>query len=203
MNRKMLFLSLAGYMAVCADALSQDAPQRQQAPQAQQRVIVQRSQEPAPIPAGVTTVNLEEFLEPVADDLDLDFLIDVRSRHEIYVGGTGIEDITYPLLLSILRNNQLMAVVIDGRVNIVPESLARMIPVALVNEDDPEVADDEMVSRVIQMNTISAPQVVPILRPLLPQYAHLAALPEQNVLVIVDRYANVKRLTEIVLALDK
>jgi general secretion pathway protein D len=53
------------------------------------------------------------------------------------------------------------------------------------------------------MNTMSAPQVVPILRPLLPQYAHLAALPEQNVLVIVDRYANVKRLTEIVLALDK
>ncbi len=132
---------------------------------------MQRSQEPAPIPAGVTTVNLEEFLEPVADDLDLDFLIDVRSRHEIYVGGTGIEDITYPLLLSILRNNQLMAVVIDGRVNIVPESLARMIPVALVNEDDPEVADDEMVSRVIQMNTMSAPQVAPILRPLLPQYS--------------------------------
>jgi general secretion pathway protein D len=72
-----------------------------------------------------------------------------------------------------------------------------------MNEDDPEVADDEMVSRVIQMNTMSAPQIVPILRPLLPQYAHLAALPEQNVLLIVDRYANVKRLTEIVLALDK
>ncbi len=202
MNRKIVFLSLVGYMAICADAFAQGAPQRQQAPQAQQRVIVQRSQEPAPIPTGVTTVNLEEFLEPVADDLDLDFLIDVRSRHEIYVGGTGIEDITYPILLSILRNNQLMAVVIDERVNIVPESLARMMPVALVNEDDPEVADDEMVSRVIQMNNMSAPQVVPILRPLLPQYAHLAASPEQNVLVIVDRYANVKRLTEIVRALD-
>ncbi len=202
MNRKMVFLSLAGYMAICADALAQGTPQRQQAPQTQQRVIVQRSQEPAPIPAGVTTVSLEEFLEPVADNLDLDFLIDVRSRHEIYVGGTGIEDITYPILLSILRNNQLMAVVIDGRVNIVPESLARTMPVPLVNEDDPEIADDEMVSRVIQMTTMSAPQLVPILRPLLPQYAHLAALPEQNVLVIVDRYANVKRLTEIVLALD-
>ena len=95
-----------------------------------------------------------------------------------------------------------MAVEIQGRVNIVPEALARQMPVRLVQRDDPDVADDEVVSRVIQMNNMNAAQAVPILRALLPQYAHLAALPDQNKLLIVDRYANVRRLTEILNALD-
>jgi len=37
----------------------------------------------------------------------------------------------------------------------------------------------------------------------MPQAAHLAALPEQNALIIVDRYGNVKRLVEIIEQLDK
>jgi len=49
---------------------------------------------------------------------------------------------------------------------------------------------------------VPAAQLVPILRPLLPQYAHLAALPYENTLLIVDRYANVKRIEAIVKALD-
>jgi hypothetical protein len=41
-----------------------------------------------------------------------------------------------------------------------------------------------------------------ILRPLLPQFAHLAALPPSK-LVIVDRYANVQRITAIAESLDQ
>ena len=184
MNKAMVILSLTGWTVICSNALGQG------------------SQDPAPIPAGVMTISLEEFLEPIAEDLDLDFLIDLRSRHEIYVGRPGIEDITYPILLSILRNNQLVAIEIEGRVNILPDSFARQMPIPLVQEDDPNVADDEIVSRVIQMNSINAAQVIPVLRPLLPQYAHLAVVPELNTFIIVDRYANVRRITELLNALD-
>lgn len=52
------------------------------------------------------------------------------------------------------------------------------------------------------MNNMNTAQTVPILQPLLPQYAHLAALPEQNRLLIVDCYANVRRLTELLNTLD-
>ena len=184
MNRTIVILSLTGLMAICSNALGQE------------------SQEPAPIAAGVTMISLEEFLEPIAEDLDLDFLIDLRSRHEIYVGMVGIEDITYPILLSILRNNQLVAVEIEGRVNILPDSFARQMPIPLVQENDSDIADDEVVSRVIQLNTMDVMHAPPILRPLLPQSAHLAALPMLNKIIIVDRYANVRRLTELLNALD-
>ncbi len=86
--------------------------------------------------------------------------------------------------------------------DIAQETYARQLPVRLVQEDDADIPDDEVVSRIVQMNNMNAPQAVPILRPLLPQYAHLAALPEENVVLIVDRYANVRRLTELLNALD-
>jgi type II secretory pathway component GspD/PulD (secretin) len=51
---------------------------------------------------------------------------------------------------------------------------------------------------VVPLKGIGAAQLVPILRPLLPSYGHLAALPDRNALLIVDRSANVRRLVEII-----
>jgi type II secretory pathway component GspD/PulD (secretin) len=47
-----------------------------------------------------------------------------------------------------------------------------------------------------------AAQLVPILRPLLQQAAHLGAFPCKNTLLRGDTYANVKRIEQIVRALD-
>lgn len=49
---------------------------------------------------------------------------------------------------------------------------------------------------------INAAQLVPILRPMIPQSGHLAAYPDRNALVIVDRSANVRRLVEVVKILE-
>ncbi len=202
MNRTKVFLALVGYVLTCPHALAQETPQRPQSLPDRPRVTTQGSQALAPLPDGVPTISLQVFLEGIAADLDMDFLIDSRARQNIYVGGTRTENVSYPILLSILRNNQLVAVEIEGRVNVIPEALARQLPVPLVQRGDPDVPDDQVVSRVIQMNNMNAAQAVPLLRALLPQYAHLAALPDQNKLIIVDRYANVKRLTEMLDALD-
>jgi general secretion pathway protein D len=79
----------------------------------------------------------------------------------------------------------------------------RFYPTPFANTDDPNVPADEWRTRVVQVTNVEAAQFVPILRPLLPVSAHLAAFPGSNQLVIMDRYANLKRITEIVRALDK
>jgi general secretion pathway protein D len=71
-----------------------------------------------------------------------------------------------------------------------------------VQTDDASIAADEWVTRVLKTTNTDAAFLVPILRPLLPQAAHLAAHGTTNQLVIMDRYANVRRITEIVRALD-
>jgi general secretion pathway protein D len=69
--------------------------------------------------------------------------------------------------------------------------------------DDASIAADEWVTRVLTTTNVEAAQLVPILRPLLPQSAHLAAHATTNQLIVVDRYANVRRITEIVRTLDR
>ena len=48
---------------------------------------------------------------------------------------------------------------------------------------------DEIVTQVIDVKNVNAAQLVPILRPLIPQYGHLAAYPASNILIISDRAA--------------
>jgi general secretion pathway protein D len=62
---------------------------------------------------------------------------------------------------------------------------------------------DEIVTQVIQVRNISAAQLVPILRPLIPQYGHLAAYPSSNMLIISDRAANVNRMLRIIQRIDQ
>ena len=170
-----------------------------------QPILVQPvPQQPAPNlpPAAVLpTVALDQRLERVARKSNRQFLADYRVAQQVYLGGAQLDDVDYPTLLSILRNNNLAAVEIEGRVNIVSVFEIRAYPLPFVNTDDPKIAADEWVSRVVT-TTGDAAMLVPILRPLLPQQAHLAAF-QPNKLLIVDRYANVKRVTEMVRQLDR
>jgi general secretion pathway protein D len=78
-----------------------------------------------------------------------------------------------------------------------PDAFARQLPTRLLQRDDRSVPDDEWVTRVIAVPGGNATQLVPILRPMLPQAAHLAASADGK-LIVVDTYANVRRLTELV-----
>ena len=46
-------------------------------------------------------------------------------------------------------------------------------------------------------------QAVPVLRPLMPQAAHMAADVQSNTLIISDRAANARRIVDMVERLDK
>jgi general secretion pathway protein D len=119
----------------------------------------------------------------------------------IFLGGVEADDVDYPVLLSILRANGLAAVEIEGRVNIVRDSEVRFLPAPMVQNDDASIAADEWVTRIVTVTNIEAPFLIPILRPLLPQAAHLAGFAPDKI-IIMDRYANVQRITAIIRSLD-
>ncbi|TLY74358.1 MAG: type II secretion system protein GspD [Gammaproteobacteria bacterium] len=62
---------------------------------------------------------------------------------------------------------------------------------------------DEIVTQVIDVKNVSAAQLVPILRPMIPQYGHLAAYPSSNILIISDRAGNVNRMMRIIRRIDQ
>jgi general secretion pathway protein D len=161
------------------------------------------AQPPPALFPGLPTVALEPLLQRVGRAANKKFLVDGHVNPQVYLGGVDANDVTFPLLLSILRANNLAVVEFEGRVNVISVNDVRLYPVPFANTDDQNIPADEWRTRVLQPTNIEAAQLVPILRPLLPQQAHLAAFPGSNQLLIVDRYANVKRITEIVRALDK
>jgi general secretion pathway protein D len=71
-----------------------------------------------------------------------------------------------------------------------------------VQTDDASIPAEQYVTRVLTTMNIPTAYLVPILRPLLPQSAHLASSPTANQLIIMDRYENVQRIAEIVRTLD-
>jgi len=151
------------------------------------------------------SVDLDELLTNVSQKTGKKFLVDPRVRLRVYAV-PKIESPTYGELLTILRMHGFAAVEIEGRVNIVPDANVRFLPVRVLNRDDDSVPDDEYVTRVI--TTPNADQLVPVLRPLMSQAAHLAAMVGEesgpgDKLILMDTYANIRRMTEVINSLSR
>jgi type II secretory pathway component GspD/PulD (secretin) len=145
---------------------------------------------------------LIELLDTVAKSSNKTFILDPRVQGNVVMVGVDPEKITYTQLLAALQVHGFAAVEIGGITRIVPDAQARAMatPILSGNEKrDPS----EIVTHVFKVKSTSAGQLVPILRSLLPQSAHLASNQCTNELVVVDSYANVKRIESIVASIDK
>jgi general secretion pathway protein D len=180
-----------------------DAARQQQG----QPLLVVPSLQQAPPPAAridpeLPMVELLPLLQRVGRASGKQFVVDRRLGSRIYLGTLDANDVTYPALLSILSVNGFAAFESEGLVKIVPDANMRFFETRIVQNDDAALLPDEFVTRVLTTTNIQAAQLVPILRPLMPQSAHLAAHGDSNQLILMDRYANIQRITAIVRALD-
>jgi general secretion pathway protein D len=153
----------------------------------------------APSMAG--SVPIERLLAAVAKRTGKKFIVDPRVRADVTMVGAEPTSIDYPTLLLVLRIYGFAAVEQGGYVEVIPDANVRHQPLPVVSGKE-SYADGEYVSKVILLKNIPAAHLVPTLRPLLPQVAHLVALPCKNALVVVDVFASVKRIEQIARALD-
>ena len=147
------------------------------------------------------SVAIEKLIAAVAEKTGKKFLVDPRVRSHVLLIGEDAASIDYTGLLSVLSVHGYAAVE-DGRyVRVIPDAAVRQSPLPLVTGKETH-ADATYVGKVIAVKSVPAAQLVPLLRPLLPQQAHLVALPCTNTLMIADTFGNVKRIEKLVQALD-
>jgi len=144
---------------------------------------------------------LPNLIATVAKKTGKKFVLDPRVRADIVLVGLDPASVSYSDLLNILAIYDYVATETGGYVTILPDANARQIPTPMVSGKE-SYPDAEVVSMVITPKSIPAAHLVPILRPLIPQYGHLAAVPCVNKLILVDRFGNVKRLKAIIDAMD-
>jgi len=87
-----------------------------------------------------------------------------------------------------------------GFLRVIPDAIVRQSAVPLI-VGTATYPDAQYVAAVIPVHTMPAASLVPVLRPLLPQQAHFAAANCSTVLM-VDTYANIRRIESLIAALD-
>jgi len=162
-----------------------------------------------PVHAEDVTLNLKDadigaLISTVAAVTERNFIIDPRVKGKVTVISSRPmdSDEVYQVFLSILKVHGFAAVPSGEVIKIVPDVNAKQDGIPTANEGRPG-RGDEMVTRVVQVDNVAAAQLVPILRPLVPQQGHLAAYPATNVLIISDRANNVERLLTIIRRIDQ
>ena len=146
--------------------------------------------------------SIRKIVETVGAVTGKTFIIDPRVTAKVTIlSSTPMSpDAFYETFLSILEVHGYVAITSGNVIKIIQNSSARQYP--SLSSTDGAGADD-IVTQVIQVKNIAAAQLVPILRPLIPQYGHLAAHPGSNMLIISDRAHNVQRIVSIIRRIDQ
>ncbi len=154
------------------------------------------------------TLNLKDadiraLISTVSKFTGKNFIIDPRVKAKVTVisANSMTPKEVYEVFLSVLQVHGFAAVPTDSVIKIVPEINAKQGPTPIITNDR-NVPGDELVTKVIHLDHVPAAQLVPILRPLVPQQGHLAAYAPTNTLIITDHEANVERLQKIIQGVD-
>ena len=152
---------------------------------------------------NLKNVDIRALIETVSEATGRNFVVDPRVKAKVTVVSAQpmSADEVYQVFLSILQVHGYSAVPVGEVIKIVPDVTAKQGPVSISSLESPGVGD-ELVTKVIRVENVPAAQLVPILRPLVPQQGHLAAYAASNALVISDRAANIKRLERIIRRID-
>ena len=161
-----------------------------------------------PLAAQDFTVNLketdiQELIKFVAEVTGTTIVVDpaVKGKVKVVSSKPVSRDELYDLFLSILEVHGYTAVRSGGVVRVIQSKDARSSPVA-VADDNPR-GSDEYVTQVIRLDNISAAKLIPVLRPLVPQQAHMAAYAPSNAIIISDVSANIDRIRDIIQRMDQ
>ena len=158
--------------------------------------------------AANVTLNLKEadistLIATVSEVTGRNFIVDPRVRGKVTVISSQpmSEEGVYETFLATLQVQGFAVLKTGEAYKIVPETNARQDGGTLADRGN--VAPDEIVTHVYALQNVAAAQLVPILRPLVPQWGHLAAYAPSNMLIIADRAGNVARLDRIIRRMDQ
>lgn len=153
--------------------------------------------------AHLQGVALATILEDFAKRSGKRVIVDARVRADVVVFGMDTQRLSLRDLQAILAMHGFVALTdAEGTINIIPDAIARaqMVPLLTGSRSDP--SDYDLVTKIIPVGKLDAAQLVPPLRPMLPQYAHLVAIQDSNALLVVARYYNVKIIEAVVRELE-
>jgi general secretion pathway protein D len=146
--------------------------------------------------------DIRAFVTQVADITGYSFVVDPRVKGKVTVlSSTPMNQYEiYDLFLAVLQVHGFTAIPGEEVIKVVQQVDAKQSAESL--DRFPSVPSEQLITRVIQIDNANALEMVPILRPLVAKYGHLAGVAAANALIISDHSANIQRIEQIVRELD-
>lgn len=143
-------------------------------------------------------------INEVSQDTGKNFIVDPRVNGKItLVSSKPLKrGQVYPVFLSVLSALGYSAIPSGGVIKIVPNMESGEQATKVGSQYRPGHGD-EVVVRVIPLENVSAAQLIPVIRPLLPQWSNVSSYAPGNVLILLGRADNLKRIIEVVQDVDK
>ena len=147
--------------------------------------------------------DIEAFISQVADITGRSFVLDPRVKGKVSVLSSEPmnQEGVYELFLSVLQIHGLAAVPAGDVTLVIQQNDVKQAGRSL--EERAAVDSQELLTKVIMIKNTPALDLVPILRPLVAKYGHLAGVKSANALIISDHAININRIEEIIDRLDR
>jgi len=151
---------------------------------------------------NLKNADIREFVTQVSTITGKSFIIDPRVKGNVTVISSASMTApgVYELFLSVLRVHGYAAVPNGDVIKIVQQVLAKQSsnPRDFFNNQSSE----ELITSVLPVRNSPAADLVKILRPLIPQYGHIAGIDSPNALIISDHAENVARMAKMIERID-
>lgn len=146
--------------------------------------------------------DIRAFVTQVADITGYSFVVDPRVKGKVTVLSSAAmnKDEIYDLFLAVLNVHGFTAIPGEEVIKVVQQVDAKQSAEILSRFE--ETPSEQLITRVIQIDNANALELVPILRPLVAKYGHLAGVAAANALIISDHSSNIERIEQIVQELD-
>lgn len=151
-----------------------------------------------PLQAVLEYLSEKAGLTVISDSPISDGRMTVISRQPISL------DQAVSLINSILKERDLTTILVGKTLKVVTLASAKQETIPVLTGHDPKavVASDNIVTYVVPVSHVTAAALRQNLSALVPAYASIEANEDGNALIITDTAANIKRLMEIIQALD-
>ncbi len=148
--------------------------------------------------------DIKAVIQEVSKMTGKNFLIDPRVQGKLsLISNSKISDKdVYPVFLSMLQVAGFSAIPQGDVIKIVPIMDGRTEAAFANPLLHSQSSSDALMVQVIPVHYVPAEQLVPVLRPLMPQWSTVTAYGPSNMLVLSGRANNIKQLSEIIRQVD-
>ncbi len=143
-------------------------------------------------------------INEVSQETGKNFVVDPRVTGKISLVSSKPlhKNEVYHVFLSVLELLGYSAIPSGNVVKIVPNMESGEMATRVASRQSPGQGD-EVVVRVIPLVNVTASQLIPVLRPMMPQWSNISAYTPGNVLILLGRAENLKRIAEIIQDVDQ